>query len=154
GDGRPLAPDPDCETDCWNLGATRLPRPPYPGQECGDENDSGKIDYVIMAVPPRRLAKVLFPKSSAVVEDIRRAHFPILDWSSLWRLWIFLFVLPLPGPPPGAEVGLAFGPLLKLRSEPMASLDVHFTRRLPGVPREHTVLMGSRYDLSFIDNSQ
>jgi len=41
----------------------------------------------------------------------------------------------------------------KLRSEPMASLDLYFKRKLPAVPAGHVVLLGSKYDLTFIDNS-
>ena len=46
------------------------------------------------------------------------------------------------------------GDVKKLRSEPMASLDLYFRRRLPGVPRGITVLMDARYELTFVDNAQ
>ncbi|MEM7405289.1 MAG: FAD-dependent oxidoreductase [Pseudomonadota bacterium] len=42
----------------------------------------------------------------------------------------------------------------KLRSEPMASLDLYFNRRLEGLPFGHVILLNSRYDLTFIDNAQ
>jgi hypothetical protein len=44
--------------------------------------------------------------------------------------------------------------LAHLRSAPMAALHVAFRRRIPEIPREHTVLVGSRYQLSFVDVSQ
>lgn len=44
--------------------------------------------------------------------------------------------------------------LHQLRSAPMAALHVHFRRRIAGIPREHTVLVGSCYELSFVDVSQ
>ena len=44
--------------------------------------------------------------------------------------------------------------LVHLRSAPMAAMHVRFRRRIPEIPREHTVLMGSRYQLSFVDVSQ
>ena len=46
------------------------------------------------------------------------------------------------------------GKVWRLRSEAMASVDLHFKRRLSSIPREHVVLVRSRYDLTFIDNSQ
>jgi hypothetical protein len=66
--------------------------------------------------------------------------------------------------PPGALAQLVdedvfraspeLGNIRKLRSEPMASADVYFKTRLPQIPKEHVVLLGSKYDLTFIDNSQ
>ena len=66
--------------------------------------------------------------------------------------------------PPGALAGFVdekvfqaapeLGNVRKLRSEPMASADVYFKKRLPNIPKEHVVLLGSKYDLTFIDNSQ
>ena len=41
-----------------------------------------------------------------------------------------------------------------LSSRPMAALHVHFERRLPGIPRDHVNLLGSRYGLSYVDVSQ
>jgi glycine/D-amino acid oxidase-like deaminating enzyme len=41
-----------------------------------------------------------------------------------------------------------------LHSEPMASMDLHFSERLPGIPREHVLLEGSPMGLSFVDNAQ
>ena len=41
-----------------------------------------------------------------------------------------------------------------LTSRPMAALHVHFERRLPGIPRDHVNLLGSRYGLSYVDVSQ
>ena len=42
----------------------------------------------------------------------------------------------------------------RLRSEPMISLDLHFNRRLGDVPRGVTVLLDSRHELTFLDQSQ
>jgi hypothetical protein len=42
----------------------------------------------------------------------------------------------------------------KLRSQPMASIDVYFKRRLPGIPSGITILLDSEFDLTFVDNSQ
>jgi uncharacterized protein with NAD-binding domain and iron-sulfur cluster len=44
--------------------------------------------------------------------------------------------------------------LVHLRSAPMAALHVFFKRRVPEIPREHTVLVDSRFELSFVDVSQ
>ena len=52
------------------------------------------------------------------------------------------------------RVAPELGDLRRLRSEPMASVDLYFRTRLPRIPKDHVVLLGSRYDLTFIDNSQ
>lgn len=44
--------------------------------------------------------------------------------------------------------------LAHLRSAPMAAMHVGLRRRVPEIPPEHTVLMDSRYELSFVDVSQ
>ncbi|HEX5325877.1 MAG TPA: FAD-dependent oxidoreductase [Acetobacteraceae bacterium] len=41
-----------------------------------------------------------------------------------------------------------------LRCEPMISVDLFFRRKLPDLPPGITVLLGSRYQMSFFDNSQ
>jgi hypothetical protein len=41
-----------------------------------------------------------------------------------------------------------------LETASIASLNVHFTRKLNGIPKEHVILRGSDYAISFIDNSQ
>src|SRR5262249_32108260 len=41
-----------------------------------------------------------------------------------------------------------------LRSEPMISLDVYFKRQIPGLNKNITLLLGSEYTLSLLDNSQ
>ena len=46
------------------------------------------------------------------------------------------------------------GNLRKLTSEPMASIDLYFNKKLPDIPKGHVVLWKSKYDLTFIDNSQ
>ncbi len=44
--------------------------------------------------------------------------------------------------------------LSKLKYEAIASLDLYFNKKLKGIPQEHMVLLKSKYDLTFIDNSQ
>jgi uncharacterized protein with NAD-binding domain and iron-sulfur cluster len=44
--------------------------------------------------------------------------------------------------------------LVHLRSAPMAAIHVFFKRRVPEIPREHTVLVDSRCEISFVDVSQ
>jgi len=47
-----------------------------------------------------------------------------------------------------------FGALSHLESVAMASLDLYFTRTLPGLPAEHVILLDSAMGLAFIDNSR
>ncbi|MGO8917894.1 MAG: FAD-dependent oxidoreductase [Stellaceae bacterium] len=66
--------------------------------------------------------------------------------------------------PPGAlsrlvdldvlRVAPELGNVRKLRSEPMATLNLYFKRKLADIPREITILLESKYKLSFLDNSQ
>src|SRR5262249_46432342 len=42
----------------------------------------------------------------------------------------------------------------KLRSQSIVSIDLYFNKRLPDIPKEHVVLLDSRYELNFIDTSQ
>jgi uncharacterized protein with NAD-binding domain and iron-sulfur cluster len=42
----------------------------------------------------------------------------------------------------------------RLRSEPMISLELYFNRKLPRIPIGVTLLLDSRFNLSFLDNSQ
>jgi uncharacterized protein with NAD-binding domain and iron-sulfur cluster len=44
--------------------------------------------------------------------------------------------------------------LVHLRSAPMAALHVVFKHKIPGIPREHTVLVDTRSEISFVDVSQ
>jgi hypothetical protein len=46
------------------------------------------------------------------------------------------------------------GNVIKLRSEPMAALNLYFKRRIPNIPKEITILMDSEHGLTFLDNSQ
>jgi uncharacterized protein with NAD-binding domain and iron-sulfur cluster len=46
------------------------------------------------------------------------------------------------------------GDVRHLPTQPMATLDVYFRRRLPNVPAGVTLLLDSPYDLTFVDNSQ
>lgn len=55
-------------------------------------------------------------------------------------------------PVPGSQKRLS--DLAHLRSAPMASLHVGLHRRIAEIPAEHTVLVGSRYELSFVDVSR
>lgn len=52
------------------------------------------------------------------------------------------------------EAAPELGNVRKLRSEPMATLNLYFKRKLSGIPREITLLLQSKYKLSFLDNSQ
>jgi hypothetical protein len=115
---------PECSV---GLGESR--RAPAPAGEGGDRGEAA-VDYVILAVPPPAIGRLLAPDSA-------------------------LDPTPEPGGPsrPG-EQDLGFPHFPKLRGEPIAALDLYFKRRLPGMPREHVVLVGSRYGLTFIDNGQ
>jgi zeta-carotene desaturase len=42
----------------------------------------------------------------------------------------------------------------KLRSQPMASIDVYFKRRIASIPSGITILLDSEQELTFLDNSQ
>ena len=48
----------------------------------------------------------------------------------------------------------SLGDVRRLPTQPMASLDVYFKRKLPNVPAGITLLLDSRYDLTCIDYSQ
>jgi uncharacterized protein with NAD-binding domain and iron-sulfur cluster len=93
-------------------------------------------DYVILAVPHGVLPKFLAPDSVAA------------------RYGLDAVIAEVVARSPRAVSALRLPRVAKLKSEPMAALDVHFTRKLPGIPREHVVLMDSPYGLTFIDNSQ
>jgi uncharacterized protein with NAD-binding domain and iron-sulfur cluster len=65
--------------------------------------------------------------------------------------YVILAVAPLALPP---LVGSELAPVRKFETNPMASVDLYLDKKVPGIPREHVVLHGSRYGLTFIDNSQ
>jgi uncharacterized protein with NAD-binding domain and iron-sulfur cluster len=65
--------------------------------------------------------------------------------------YVILAVPPLALP---ALVGSELAPVRKFETNPMASLDLYFSKKVPGIPREHVVLHDSEYGLTFIDNSQ
>jgi protoporphyrinogen oxidase len=46
------------------------------------------------------------------------------------------------------------GTIEKLHTEAIASLDLYLKRTVPGLPKEHVVLLDSRYGLTVVDNSQ
>jgi hypothetical protein len=104
-------------------------RPPDGGAPVAAGEEA--VDYVILAIPPAALGTLLAPDSAL-------GPAPTLTKGAS-------------GP---GEEDLGFPEFPKLRSEPLASLDLYFDRRLNGVPREHVVLVGSRYGLTFIDNGQ
>lgn len=88
-----------------------------------------EYDYVVVAVPPGALASLkIYDAKGTPISDTDHRILPL-------RRELFQFV-----------------PRLKAQS--MASLDLHFTRKVPGIPKEHVVLLDSEFGLSFIDNSQ
>ena len=99
--------------------------PPSPSAVSGDDT----VDYLVLAVRPTVLGKLIAPRS----------------------LKIFPAAADLP---PRARAQLSFPPLSKLQNEPMGSLDLFFKKKLPGIPEDHVVLVGSTSGLTFIDNSQ
>lgn len=46
------------------------------------------------------------------------------------------------------------GGVLKLRAEPMASVELLFTRKLPDIPNNVVVLLDGKYEMTFLDSSQ
>jgi uncharacterized protein with NAD-binding domain and iron-sulfur cluster len=46
------------------------------------------------------------------------------------------------------------GQLKYLNSRPMAALNIYFKRKIAGIPKEHSSLVGSKFDLTFVDVSQ
>lgn len=86
-----------------------------PGEKKIEEH--GDFEYVVLAVPPKALDRLLQRCSRRVVPDL--------------------------------------GPVRKLQSGVTAALDLHFKVKLKDpLPNHHVILRGSRYGLSFIDNSQ
>jgi uncharacterized protein with NAD-binding domain and iron-sulfur cluster len=65
--------------------------------------------------------------------------------------YLVLAVAPLALPP---LVGSELAPVRKFETNPMASVDLYFNKKIPGIPKEHVVLHGSQYGLTFIDNFQ
>jgi hypothetical protein len=51
-------------------------------------------------------------------------------------------------------IGAGQGIVEKLHTEPIASLDLYLTRPVPGLPKEHVVLLDSRYGLTVVDLAQ
>jgi uncharacterized protein with NAD-binding domain and iron-sulfur cluster len=101
-------------------------------------------DYVILAVPPAALQRLIAPKSLGVLDVPPESFAPSLGAAARRRIKA----------PAKARAALRLPRVAKLKSEPMAALDLYFTRRLTEVPREHVVLLGSDYGLTFIDTSQ
>jgi len=114
-----------------SLGLDHDRRPAPPGGGAPGERGVEFVDYVILAVPPPALGRLLAPDSA-----------------------LGPGLAPTSGPSAPGEGDLGFPQFPKLRAEPIASLDLYFGRRLPGLPKEHVVLVGSRYGLTFIDNAQ
>src|SRR2546429_9291041 len=42
----------------------------------------------------------------------------------------------------------------RVLSTPMATIDLYLTRRMARMPRDHVILLNSRYGLTLIDNAQ
>jgi hypothetical protein len=55
---------------------------------------------------------------------------------------------------PLRELAPSLNAVRKMQSGVTAVLDLHFTRKLPGIPKQHCILRDSRYGLTFFDNSQ
>lgn len=83
-------------------------------------------DYVVLAVPPDQVARLLLVPAAKDFNVLR-----LLSGD-------FLEVAKIP----------------RLRGAPMASLDLHFNRKIEGIPKEHVALLDAKFDISFIDNSQ
>jgi phytoene dehydrogenase-like protein len=110
--------------DCVTVRTRR--RAPPAALDVDRPTETDRPDYVVLAVPPGRVAPLLIDPA-ADAPDAARADTE--DWLALARI-------------------------PRLRGAPMASLDLHFTRRLDGIPKEHVVLLDSMFRLSFIDNGQ
>jgi hypothetical protein len=104
-------------------------------------------DYVILAVPHATLQRLIAPKSLGGEPERSPAELVIGEAEALRR------ATPLQ-PSPSTVFAASLPLVLKLKSEPMAALDVPFRRRLPNIPKEHVILQDSTYQLSFVDNSQ
>jgi uncharacterized protein with NAD-binding domain and iron-sulfur cluster len=52
------------------------------------------------------------------------------------------------------RVAPSLGNLRYIHTQPMAALNIEFKRTIPGIPRSHVNLPGSRFGLTFIDVSQ
>ena len=96
---------------------------------------------------------------SPSIEPVTDAH--VLERSSSWIARDGDLILAIPHEALGKLIdeqvyraAPELGKVWRLRSEAMASVDLHFKKRLSHIPREHVVLLGSKYDLTFIDNSQ
>jgi hypothetical protein len=94
--------------------------------ETEPQTDVDRPDYVVLAVPPSRVAALVLAPAADEYKVIRL------------RTGEFLELAKIP----------------RLRGAPMASLDLRFKKKIEGIPKEHVTLVGSRFDLSFIDNSQ
>ncbi len=107
----------------------------------------GRIDRIVVASMPHSLP----PNRGAIVEPDSG------DWVPV-RGDLILAI------PPRQLAGLitfevaervpALANVRRLRCEPMISLVMPFKRRLPEIPVGITVLLNSRFDLSFLDQSQ
>jgi hypothetical protein len=100
------------------------PGGPEPEVEPGPARDAP--DYVVLAVPPSQVAPLLLAPAAEDFSIVRL------------RTGDFLELAKIP----------------RLRGAPMASLDLRFKKKIHGIPKEHVALVDSRFDLSFVDNSQ
>ncbi len=109
-----------------------LPPPPpsmdEPAPPAVDETlkleETDEPHYVILAVPSSQVAPLLL--EPAAKDVVRKLAGDFLEIAKIPRL----------------------------RGAPMASMDLRFNKRIDGIPKEHVALLDSKFDLSFIDNSQ
>ena len=110
-------------------------------------SDDGRVDRIVVASMPNSLP----PKRGVVVEPSGS------DWVSVQGDLILAI-------PPGqladlidfevAEQAPNLADVRRLRTEPLISLDILFNRKLRDIPIGITVLLDSRFNLSFLDRSQ
>jgi predicted NAD/FAD-dependent oxidoreductase len=107
----------------------------------------GRIDRIVVASMPHSLP----PKRGVIVEPDSSDWVPVrgdlilaIPPHQLADLITFEVAEHVP----------ALADVRRLRTEPMISLVVPFNRRLPDIPVGITVLLDSRFELSFLDQSQ
>jgi len=88
------------------------------------------VENLILAIPPRRLAQLVQEKAPNGSENSGHTGSAIVS------------VLP------------QLSQLRRIRSMPIVVLDVSFRRRLPDVPPCYVSLMGSSYELTFVENPE
>jgi hypothetical protein len=91
-----------------------------------------KVDNLVLAIPPKRLAKLVLAED----EGSEASEYPKHAESTI------VAVLP------------QLSQLRRIRSEPIPVLDVSFRRRLTDIPRCYVSLMGSPFQLTFVEIPQ